>query len=222
MWTRTAVVGVAMTLVMAACGGSSDSSDTAAPIIIEGASSQSDTVATTAATTGATSEAGQSESGQSESGDSAADDGSSAVTDEELALEFAQCMRDEGVDFPDPTVNADGSIDFGGVAGRGGLGDGAQDAFEVCGDLIQGASFLPGGGRGDLTELQDGLLEFAQCLRDEGLDVDDPDLSGGLAGAGGGPAALFGPNFDPNDPAIQDEIDACSGILAGFAPGGGN
>ena len=63
------------------------------------------------------------------------------------------------------------------------------------------------------------LLDVAQCLRDQGLDVDDPDLSDGLAGAGG-PAGIFGAGFDPNDPANQDAIEACRGLFTGFGQGG--
>lgn len=143
----------------------------------------------------------------------------SAETEEQQALAFAQCMRDEGVDWPDPVTNADGSIDFlGGVGlGRGGgFDDATQDAFAVCGDLLDGASFLPGGGDGFDTETQDTFVEFAQCLREQGLDVDDPDLSGGFPapGAGGG-GGLFGDGFDPQDPANAEALSACQGLFTG-------
>ena len=162
--------------------------------------------------------------------DGGADDGDAATaataTDEEAALAFAACMRDQGLDFPDPTINADGSVDFFGGGGPP-QGDGAQqeglpEALEVCGDLIAGASFLPGGG--DLTEFEDQLLEVAQCLRDEGIDVDDPDLSEGFgpgAGGGDGGGGPFGADFDPNDPAVQAAIEACQDIFTGGFGGGG-
>ena len=31
---------------------------------------------------------------------------------QDAALEFAQCMRDKGYDFPDPTFNEDGGMMF--------------------------------------------------------------------------------------------------------------
>jgi len=86
----------------------------------------------------------------------------------------------------DPTVDADGNVTPGRPSGFGLLGEGdgqpnpelldsMQSAFEECGDLLQGAQF--GFNQVDWTELQDQLIELASCLRDQGLDVADPDLS---------------------------------------------
>ncbi|MEO1059238.1 MAG: hypothetical protein AAFY28_20215, partial [Actinomycetota bacterium] len=67
--------------------------------------------------------------------------------------------------------------------------------------------------------------EFAQCLRDNGLDVDDPDFEnfGPGGGGGGGGGGLFGEGFNPQDPAVQPVIEECQSLFAGgdFAPGGG-
>lgn len=137
-------------------------------------------------------------------------------TDEELALEFTQCMRGEGVDLADPAVNADGSIQLFQPGANSNIDQddpAVTDAVDICGDIIAGASFLPGAGL-DQSEIEDRLLGFAQCLRDLGLDVDDPDISGGFAG---GPAALFGDNFDPTDPANADAVQECQ---AQFGAGG--
>ena len=143
-------------------------------------------------------------------------------SEEEAALAFAACMRDEGIDWPDPTFNADGSIDLlgGNAPGAGGGGAGAgqlfsdrdslEDAFAVCGPIVEGASFLPDRSEQFDEETQDQLLEFAQCLRDNGLDVDDPDLDE-FTQPGGGRGGLFGEGFDPQDPASQDALDACPG-----------
>ncbi len=150
-------------------------------------------------------------------------------TDEEMALAFAQCMRDNGVpEFEDPVVNADGSIELvRGGAGGGGVDPGdstVRGAIDTCRDLVEGASFLPGADR-DRAELEDDLLAMAQCLRARGLDVDDPDLdafgpgNGGDAG-GGGP---FGPGFDASDPANAEAIEDCQlevfGSTTGFGRG---
>ena len=149
------------------------------------------------------------------------DDASSIGTEEEQALEFAQCLRDEGIDFPDPVVNADGSIDFlGGVRGAEGEGPrdnpGFEDAINTCGDVLEGASFLPD--QDDRTEMEDTFLEAAQCLRDNGLDVPDPDFSAGPGNGGGGP---FGPDFDPDDPATIAAIDACEDVFTNLGAGRG-
>ena len=125
-------------------------------------------------------------------GDQAADagttgDGEQAIT-EEAALEFAECMRENGVeDFPDPVVDADGNVNFG--FGPGGGGDDEGPAFdveaagaaqEVCSELLEGFA-LGGGGGGfaDNPELQDALVGYTDCLRDEGLDVGDLEIGQG-------------------------------------------
>ncbi len=145
----------------------------------------------------------------------------SDASEEELALQFAQCMRDEGIDnWPDPATNADGSIDItgGGVVGPGQASevafgsDEVQAAIPICGPIIAGASFLPNNGQGMTTETKDQLLAFAQCLRDEGIDVSDPDLTDGVAG-------LLDWEFDPEDPANADAIEACQSLFAGAAGG---
>ena len=206
--TTTMSIAAAVALVLSACGGGDDDAASGSDdgeLVIAGDGAADETIST--------------------DGDAGA-----SQTDEEQALAFAQCMRDEGVDFPDPTTNADGSIDFFGGLGPGGGGGfdpndtSVQDAIEVCGSLIDGASFLPNGGDGFDAETQDTLLEFTQCLRDNGLDVDDPDFSnfdgdGGFGGGGGGGGLLGG--FDPNDPAAQEAIDACQGLFAGGPFGGG-
>lgn len=145
------------------------------------------------------------------------------LTVEEQVLAFADCMRENGVpDFEDPIVNADGSVEFVGVGP--GAGDDAEpdpalfDAFEVCAELIEEVTFGAGGSRFDLNEIQDTLVEFAACLRENGLDVDDPDLSGLFGGAVGddapanptGPGALFGDRVDFDDPDNEVIFEKCA------------
>ena len=89
--------------------------------------------------------------------------------DEKQMLEFTKCMREHGVDMPDPE-----SKDGGGVAIRI---DGNVDeetmkkADEAC------KKFLPNGGemRKPTPEEQDKMRKQAQCMRDKGYDMPDPD-----------------------------------------------
>ena len=90
----------------------------------------------------------------------------SAASAEDQALAFAQCMRDNGVDFPDPTVDADGNLSFAGAfrqAQGGGFdpGDSSfRDAMDACRDLMDGLTL--GGGRAggdfDSSALQEAML----------------------------------------------------------------
>ena len=107
---------------------------------------------------------------------------------------------------------------------RFGPPEGFQDAFDVCGDLLEDLQL--GFAGGDQTEFQDQILEFAQCMRDNGYDMDDPDFSAFAPGGGGdgqGPGAGGGPfgDIDFDDPDFQAAQEACADILAGFGPGVG-
>ena len=152
-------------------------------------------------------------------------------TDEERMLRFAGCMRDNGIDFPDPVVAADGSVGFGLFPGSEGRGQVdrlrriAQDpdlpaARDACESILEGMSLGLGGGGIDITEVQDTLLEFAWCMRDNGVDVPDPDLSGFFPGPGGEPPrGPFGGAIDLDDPDIRAAFDICQAQVQ--LPGGG-
>ncbi|MDH3302180.1 MAG: hypothetical protein OES24_16910 [Acidimicrobiia bacterium] len=156
-----------------------------------------------------------------------ADDGTVApdVDSSQALLDFAACMRDNGVDMADPTFDADGNVQgFGPGGGGGAAGQGLdprsdefQTAIGMCGDLLEGADFGgPGGRRGfDREAIQAAFTEFTACLRDEGLQVDDITFGGpgGGPGAGGGqPPADGGGGFAGGPPQPGD----------GDSPGDGN
>lgn len=165
----------------------------------------------------------------------AAEADSSALTDDEAEaqlLAFSQCMRDEGIEMDDPTVDADGNVSFGAFReevteeeAQQGPPEGFRDAMQACEPELEGLQL--GGGRGgfDPTELEDTFLEFAACMRDNGYEMDDPDFSAFGPGSGGEegegqPRGLFG-TVDFDDPVFQEAQEACGDILAGFGPGGG-
>ena len=155
------------------------------------------------------------------------------VSDEDSLLEFSACLRENGIDdFEDPTINADGVPEFnlkslGGEHDR----DEMQAAFEICKDQLEGIAFGPGSV--DLTEMEDTLVEFSACMRDNGYDMADPDLSnfgnggGGEGGEGGG---LFGGELDRDDPDFISAMGECQYLFenlsfgrgGGPAGGGGN
>lgn len=147
---------------------------------------------------------------------------SKAQADEEAALAFAQCLRDEGLDVDDPTVDSSGNIrpprmrDI--LEATAGLTpDEIETAREACMPLLDDFTF--GFENVDQTERADRLLEFASCMRDNGYNLPDPDLTK-MSGGGGGP---FGGTIDLTDPAFQKAAEACDGIFGGFngQPGSG-
>lgn len=147
---------------------------------------------------------------------------------EEQLLDYVECLRGQGLDVPDPTVDADGDLVLGG-GGAGGPGQGGapqvdQDelaaAQEVCGEIPEGALGID---EQDLSEIEDAALAFARCMRAEGIEVADPDFSGGLPGAGGGQGGQgpFG-DLDTDDPKVAAAMEKCQGELSGVLPGGGS
>jgi hypothetical protein len=170
---------------------------------------------------------------------SASDDGT--ATEEEV-LAWVECMREQGLDIADPTVDADGNL----VLGRGPRGGGApggatagtserqpidRDTFskasETCGNPPQ-----TGGGfsEEDRQATQDSMLAMSQCLRDEGLDVADPDFSSqgpggaptGNSSSSGNASQARGPfgDLDMNDAKVQAAFDTCRDELGTNFPGG--
>ena len=90
------------------------------------------------------------------------------VTFEEGVLDFAQCMREEGINFPDPTFDIDGNPQFDNVDVEN--EDEFEAAFTNCEDILRNA--LPE--QFDLdpeveAALVDASLEFSQCMREEGI-----------------------------------------------------
>ena len=95
------------------------------------------------------------------------------TTFEEGILDFAQCMREEGIDFPDPTFDIDGNPQFDELEIEN--EEEFEDAFESCEDILRNA--LPE--QFDLdpeveAALVDASLEFSQCMREQGIDFPDP------------------------------------------------
>jgi hypothetical protein len=101
--------------------------------------------------------------------------GDNAVAaNQEKAVKFAQCMRENGVSqFPDPDASGELTID-GVVNGSGIDPDGPtwQGAIDACKNL-QPPGFTGGGERS--AGEQQAALEFARCIRENGVpDFPDP------------------------------------------------
>jgi hypothetical protein len=146
----------------------------------------------------------------------------SASIDPEAAMfAFARCMREHGVDMPDPVVGANGDtqVTVGSEGAKGPDPKVVQVANEACKSLMP-RTFGPGGG--ELTpEQKDAMLSFAQCMRDHGVDMADPDFSGnGFSIQIGG---TDGKADSPSDPTFKAADEACRSIMekAMGKPGGG-
>jgi hypothetical protein len=195
----TALLLAAVAVFSVGCGGGEDEppEDPTATPEPESAETSADPTDTTESD-GSTNEANTSEAVEAE------------LTDEDMALAFVACVREAGIDeMPDPTVRSDGTVELLPVGQRQVFQNpDFEAAAEGCVDLIEDATFFSAAP--DLSSIEDSLLEFAQCLRENGVEVDDPDLTKFVPGQG---ARMFGDDFDPQDPANADAIEACQGFL---------
>ena len=124
------------------------------------------------------------------------------TTFEEGVLEFAQCMPEEGINFPDPTFDIDGNPQFDNLEIEN--EEEFESAFENCEDILRNA--LPE--QFDLdpeveAALVDASLEFSQCMRDQGIDFPDPKP--GEFGF----FAFRDADIDFSSEAVQDAFEIC-------------
>jgi hypothetical protein len=99
-----------------------------------------------------------------------------ALDEEAQALAFAECMREEGIDMPDPAPGQ-GSLREA-LRGAEANYDRAtyEQALTACEDLLPQREH-EGGGHDQ--ERDEDMLALAECLRERGLDVPDNLFEGG-------------------------------------------
>jgi hypothetical protein len=133
------------------------------------------------------------DTGTTDNTETTGDDSDGAPIDPDDAfLEYSECMRDHGIDMPDPVmVSADGNA---GPIGAGGTTSGkvieidnefdpASDEFseanEACGSILDDVM-------GDIeidpeqeAAMREQMLEYAECMREQGIDYPDPQFNEG-------------------------------------------
>jgi hypothetical protein len=176
--------------LLGACGGDDDdtSSSDVASLDDEGASSDS-------------------------TPDDTATDGSVSPEDrEEAMLEYAQCMRDHGIDMEDPTFDGEGG---------GGINldatpeneDEIEAAQEVCQPILEDAMGEIEIDPEQEAELREQMLEYAQCMRDHGIDMPDPEFGDD------GFVIQQGPRVAEDDPDFEAADEECRPEEMGPGPG---
>ncbi len=130
---------------------------------------------------------------------SAAASASAPVDRREAALKFAQCMRENGVEVPDP--GPDGGIR---ITNRSGDGAKTEKALKECEPLTKGAV---GNGSGPVDQKRhDQLVKYAQCMRENGVDMPDPKP--------GGPIQLRIPR--DQEGKAKKAMEACKDLAPGL------
>jgi len=123
---------------------------------------------------------------------------------EERQRKFTQCLRDHGVNVDDAEAGGGGIR----ISASGGEGP-KVDVIKEC------EQYLP---EGKMTEMDPATKEkfrdFAQCMREHGIDMPDPEEGGGALRKGDGPG-----RFNPDDPTFKAAEEACKDKLPGKGDG---
>jgi hypothetical protein len=80
-----------------------------------------------------------------------------------------------------------------------------EELIAPCEELLSGV--VATGSSQGATEFEDALLEYAQCMRANGVDMPDPDFS-----SGGGIIDLG--TQDGDSPSFEAADEQCRGILS--------
>jgi hypothetical protein len=150
-------------------------------------------------------------------GDDAAGESPSASREKqarEAGLQYARCMREHGIDMPDPTPGQPGirlSLPKGASPAK------AKAADQACSKYLAKIKSQPMSEE-QQKKFRDAALANARCMREHGIDMPDP---------------TFGPNgeatikmraqkgsggIDPKDPRFEEAQKACEKLLP--RPGG--
>jgi hypothetical protein len=179
-------------LVLPACGGGDDSDDTAGVASLGDSSTDS----TAAPTDGSTAEENY----------------------QQAVLDYAQCMREQGIDMPDPEFS-EGGVSMDVFPGEGEPTAREQNEIEAadsaCSPILEEAEAdMPAPSPEEEAEAREWALAFSQCMRDQGVeDYLDPefDEDGGYM--------LSTTDAIRSDPDFEDAQTACED--EGGEPGGG-
>lgn len=125
-----------------------------------------------------------------------------SLSDAEKSRQFAQCLRDHGVNVQD---SQDGKIQ---ITERPGTDKNKmQAAMEACQSLAPAGKL---GGKSSTADLAK-LRQFTGCMRDHGVKMPDPDPNGGL---------LRLPDLK-NDAKTKAAMGACQHFMPGVNGGPG-
>jgi hypothetical protein len=124
------------------------------------------------------------------------------------ALKYAKCMREHGIDMPDPQRVGSGKIKLTQNA-RPGSQAKMQAAQSACQKYLKA-----GGGQApsaaEQAKARDAALKFARCMREQGVKIRDPEFSkGGVLSSVGGPGQT-----NPKSPKFKAAYKVCQKYLA--------
>jgi hypothetical protein len=143
------------------------------------------------------------------SGDGASAASSTQERNQQAMLDFARCMRRQGIDFPDPRSDENGFAII--EPGSGPPRDSAKVRAAERACEKHRANFVPPKlSEEEREEFREAALAHARCMREHGVDFPDPQF-----GEGGRASVRIGGRggVDPNDPEFRAAEAACRDLM---------
>ncbi|MFI7633230.1 hypothetical protein [Nonomuraea sp. NPDC049400] len=112
------------------------------------------------------------------------------VDPDDVLLKVAQCLRQNGIDVPDPGSAEDKTWKYTGDPAK------MEKALKACEKYT---SQIPN--PLDDPKTRDKLIQYARCMREQGIDMPDPPQ--------------VNSKLDPNDPKLQKAAESCIQHLPG-------
>jgi hypothetical protein len=147
-------------------------------------------------------------------------DGSSAASPDDqraefrkAGVEFAQCMREHGIEMKDPT--AGGGITLSAGPGSNNPAE-LEAAQKACQHILEKVK-PPELSDEQQREFKERALAFARCMREHGIEMPDPQF-----GKEGQVQQRLGNGQNPENPRFQEAAEECSkdgGPRMGFGGG---
>lgn len=131
-----------------------------------------------------------------------------SVGEEEAALEFTECLRAHGVEVDDPKPGQQN------IEVEDGDDPKSKQALAACDGKLDGVGQELSSGEDE--EFREGALALAQCFREEGIEMGDPEFLGpgqfhlDIAGID-----TESPAFGAAREACDDKLPELSGITVG-------
>lgn len=142
--------------------------------------------------------------GGSGSGEGTGSGGGESASVERAGLEFAECMREHGVEMEDPKPGQNITLESDDPT--------TKRALAACDGKLAGARQELSAEEGE--EFREGWLAFTECMREQGIDLADPRFPGvgkvllGIAGV------------DTESPAFEAAAESCGDEVPDQTDGG--
>lgn len=148
--------------------------------------------------------------------DNTASPAAGADKNRQALLDYARCMRENGIDMPDPEFEGGRVTMRAGSPGSSVTREQMQQAEKACAKY-QEAIKPPELSDDDKAEMKKAALANARCMREHGVpDFPDPTFD-----ENGGAQIRITKQLDPENPSFQKAMKACAKTMPGAVSAAG-